>query len=203
MQTPREPAREHNEKPARDSFHLKEGVETIYFDNPWNLSKDAFTLLWHHFVKRRTVLEIIRDRYSGNLDTAANETARRMRKAARKVLTGPGKPEEFSDEVVALHTAVELGKGRLRWRKWAGMEQPKAEEDSPPQPPSKPEVNASPPNRCPRCNGFMMFERDRDGAYSTCLPCGYVYEFGATAALELEGEDHRRRRRPQSGKVKL
>jgi hypothetical protein len=52
----------------------------------------------------------------------------------------------------------------------------------------------------------MLFEEDWHGAYSTCLSCGYVYEFGATAALELEnegGEHRQRRRQPSHGKLRL
>ena len=53
----------------------------------------------------------------------------------------------------------------------------------------------------------MLFEEDWYGAYSTCLSCGYVYEFGATAALELEnqgnGEHRQRRRQPSHGKLRL
>ena len=47
-------------------------------------------------------------------------------------------------------------------------------------------MQTAPPRSCPRCQGNMLFEEDWYGAYSTCLSCGYVYEFGATAALELE-----------------
>jgi hypothetical protein len=53
----------------------------------------------------------------------------------------------------------------------------------------------------------MLFEEDWYGAYSTCLSCGYVYEFGATAAIELEaemnGEGRQRRRQPSHGKLRL
>jgi hypothetical protein len=54
----------------------------------------------------------------------------------------------------------------------------------------------------------MLFEEDWYGAYSTCLSCGYVYEFNATAALELEaenanGEHRQRRRQPSHGKLRL
>ena len=52
----------------------------------------------------------------------------------------------------------------------------------------------------------MLFEEDWYGAYSTCLSCGYVYEFGAIAALELEegnGEHRQRRRQPSHGKLRL
>ncbi len=53
----------------------------------------------------------------------------------------------------------------------------------------------------------MIFEEDWYGAYTTCLSCGYVYEFGATAVLELEQEGngvHRQRRRqPSHGKLRL
>ena len=51
----------------------------------------------------------------------------------------------------------------------------------------------------------MLFDEAWHGAYSTCLSCGYVYEFGATAALELEaeGEHRQRRRQPSHGKLRL
>ena len=53
----------------------------------------------------------------------------------------------------------------------------------------------------------MLMEEDWHGAYSTCLSCGYVHEFGAIAALDLETEGndgHRQRRRqPSHGKLRL
>ena len=54
----------------------------------------------------------------------------------------------------------------------------------------------------------MILEEDWYGSYSTCLSCGYVYEFGATAAAELQSEEgsepHRQRRRqPSHGKLRL
>jgi DNA-directed RNA polymerase subunit M/transcription elongation factor TFIIS len=66
-------------------------------------------------------------------------------------------------------------------------------------------MQTAPPRSCPRCSGSMLFEEDWHGAYSTCLSCGYVYEFGATAALELEaeGEHRQRRRQPSHGKLRL
>ena len=68
-------------------------------------------------------------------------------------------------------------------------------------------MQTAPPRSCPRCGGSMLFEEDWYGAYSTCLSCGYVYEFGATAALELEnegdGEHRQRRRQPSHGKLRL
>jgi hypothetical protein len=30
--------------------------------------------------------------------------------------------------------------------------------------------------RCPRCSGRLAFERDRHGAYLSCLVCGCVLE---------------------------
>lgn len=60
-------------------------------------------------------------------------------------------------------------------------------------------AGGGPPKSCPRCNGSMLFEEDWHGAYSTCLSCGYVYEFGVTAASVLNeqgGEHHQRRRHP-------
>lgn len=62
-----------------------------------------------------------------------------------------------------------------------------------------------PPKSCPRCTGSLLFEEDMHGAYSTCINCGYVYEFGATAAAELEneGEPRQRRRQPMHGQLKL
>ena len=68
-------------------------------------------------------------------------------------------------------------------------------------------MQTAPPRSCPRCSGSMLFEEDWHGAYSTCLSCGYVYEFGATAAIELEnegnGEHRQRRRQPSHGKLRL
>ena len=66
-------------------------------------------------------------------------------------------------------------------------------------------MQTAPPRSCPRCSGSMLFEEDWHGAYSTCLACGYVYEFGATASLELEaeGEHRQRRRQPSHGKLRL
>jgi hypothetical protein len=53
----------------------------------------------------------------------------------------------------------------------------------------------------------MLFEEDWYGAYSTCLTCGYVYEVGAAAALELQaemnGDGRQRRRQPSHGKLRL
>lgn len=63
------------------------------------------------------------------------------------------------------------------------------------------------PRACPRCQGSMLFEEDWYGAYSTCLACGYVYEVGAAAALELQaemnGDGRQRRRQPSHGKLRL
>ena len=67
-------------------------------------------------------------------------------------------------------------------------------------------MQTAPPRSCPRCRGSMLFEEDWYGAYSPCLSCGYVHEFGATAALELEsegGEHRQRRRQPSHGKLRL
>lgn len=69
------------------------------------------------------------------------------------------------------------------------------------------QATSAAPRACPRCQGNMLFEEDWYGAYSTCLSCGYVYEFGATASLELEaelnGEGRQRRRQPSHGKLRL
>ena len=68
-------------------------------------------------------------------------------------------------------------------------------------------MQTAPPRSCPRCHGSMLLEEDWYGAYSTCLACGYVYEFGATAVLELEQEanngQRQRRRQPSHGKLRL
>jgi len=66
-------------------------------------------------------------------------------------------------------------------------------------------MQTAPPQACPRCRGSMLFEEDWHGAYSTCLSCGYVYEFGATVELEQEGngEHRQRRRQPSHGKLRL
>jgi hypothetical protein len=53
----------------------------------------------------------------------------------------------------------------------------------------------------------MILEADWYGSYSSCLTCGYVYEFGAIAEdLQSEegSEPHRQRRRqPSHGKLRL
>ena len=53
----------------------------------------------------------------------------------------------------------------------------------------------------------MILEEDWYGSYSSCLSCGYVYEFGAIAEdpQGAEGsEPHRQRRRqPAHGKLRL
>ena len=68
-------------------------------------------------------------------------------------------------------------------------------------------MQTAPASNCPRCRGSMLSEEDWYGAYSTCLACGYVYEFGATAALELEAEvndgQRQRRRQASHGKLRL
>ncbi|MEX0621545.1 MAG: hypothetical protein WD187_00925 [Candidatus Woykebacteria bacterium] len=67
-------------------------------------------------------------------------------------------------------------------------------------------ADGKPPRSCPRCNGSMLFEEDLYGAFSTCLACGYVYEFGATASLEVDrdSENQRQRRyRPRHGRLHL
>ncbi len=68
-------------------------------------------------------------------------------------------------------------------------------------------MQTAPPRSCPRCQGSMLFEEDWYGAYSTCLSCGYVYEFGAIVVFELEGggngEHRQRRRQPSHGKLRL
>jgi len=61
---------------------------------------------------------------------------------------------------------------------------------------------------CPRCRGSMHAERDRYGAFSTCLSCGYVHEFVSPPAVELLEEDESgkvktRRRHPSHGKLQL
>jgi hypothetical protein len=53
----------------------------------------------------------------------------------------------------------------------------------------------------------MILEEDWYGSYSSCLSCGYVYEFGAIAE-DLQNEEgsepHRQRRRqPSHGKLRL
>ena len=63
-------------------------------------------------------------------------------------------------------------------------------------------MQTAPPRSCPRCQGNMLFEEDWYGAYSTCLSCGYVYEFGATAALEFEAEGNGSARLAGSGRVR-
>ncbi len=66
-------------------------------------------------------------------------------------------------------------------------------------------MQTAPMRLCPRCRGSMIFEEDWYGAYGTCLCCGYVYEFGATAVLELEqaGNGRQRRRQPSHDRLKL
>ncbi|MFQ5880371.1 MAG: hypothetical protein ACE5IZ_09395 [Dehalococcoidia bacterium] len=62
------------------------------------------------------------------------------------------------------------------------------------------------PRACPRCRGSMILEKDWYGAYSTCISCGYVYEFGAAPLEELEPSDgppRQRRRQPSHGKLRL
>jgi DNA-directed RNA polymerase subunit M/transcription elongation factor TFIIS len=68
-------------------------------------------------------------------------------------------------------------------------------------------MQAAPPRVCPRCRGSMILEEDWYGSYSSCLSCGYVYEFGAIAE-DLQNEEgsepHRQRRRqPSHGKLRL
>jgi len=68
-------------------------------------------------------------------------------------------------------------------------------------------MQAAPPRVCPRCRGSMILEEDWYGSYSSCLSCGYVYEFGAIAedlqSEEGSGPHRQRRRQPSHGKLRL
>jgi hypothetical protein len=63
-----------------------------------------------------------------------------------------------------------------------------------------PSVPADLPRRCPRCRNALTMARDWAGAYSSCLICGYVYEWGAApaatpvAAVPTDGATPRPRR---------
>jgi hypothetical protein len=60
---------------------------------------------------------------------------------------------------------------------------------------------------CPRCRGRLSTAQDWAGTYSSCLLCGYVYEWGAlpaqVAAAAVADADHpaphRRLRSPSHG----
>lgn len=67
-------------------------------------------------------------------------------------------------------------------------------------------ISTAPPQVCPRCRGSMIMERDWYGSYSTCICCGYVYEFGGITPEELEQSENpsrQRRRQPSHGKLRL
>ena len=68
-------------------------------------------------------------------------------------------------------------------------------------------MEASPPRTCPRCTGSMISERDWYGAYSSCITCGYVYEWVSSPAIDLpddsQSSPRQRRRQPSHGKLRL
>ena len=67
-------------------------------------------------------------------------------------------------------------------------------------------TQAAPPRLCPRCRGSMLLEKDWYGTYSTCISCGYVYEFGAMPLEELAQENaspRQRRRQPSHARLRL
>lgn len=66
-------------------------------------------------------------------------------------------------------------------------------------------TQSAPPQVCPRCSSALIFEKDWYGAYSTCIACGYVYEFGAASLQDLAQENplRQRRRQPSHGKLRL
>lgn len=47
------------------------------------------------------------------------------------------------------------------------------------------------PEKCPRCNGFMISENDQYGWHGDCIRCGYVYEPDAISPEELAEEEAR------------
>ncbi|HEX7455886.1 MAG TPA: hypothetical protein VF303_00245 [Candidatus Nanoarchaeia archaeon] len=55
-----------------------------------------------------------------------------------------------------------------------------------------------PPRFCPRCSGTMLYQKDWQGAYGTCLSCGYVYEPGLASALKLVAEEKGKKKRSDS-----
>ena len=53
----------------------------------------------------------------------------------------------------------------------------------------------------------MISERDLYGAYSSCIACGYVYEWVSSPAIDLPDDSdvapRQRRRQPSHGKLRL
>jgi hypothetical protein len=192
---------------AESPFDLKEEAKTVYFINPWNIGSLVLTFLWRHFVDKQTVRQLAEEFYAGDLGAAARSIALQMRIAISKIETGSGKPDLMDDRVRTLQSAVEEGGGRLRWEKWRGKPRPPKQTTPAPTPKPTQPVVSPPPKSCPRCSGAMLYEEDWHGAYSTCISCGYVYEFGATATLDFENEgnrEHRQRhRQPSHGKLRL
>lgn len=39
-------------------------------------------------------------------------------------------------------------------------------------------------DRCPKCKGYVMLQRDRYGLYEECLQCGYVHDLLTVAEAE-------------------
>jgi hypothetical protein len=44
-------------------------------------------------------------------------------------------------------------------------------------------------DRCPRCRGRLRAERDRYGAYLSCLFCGYSHDLVSAAVIDLSDEE--------------
>lgn len=66
-------------------------------------------------------------------------------------------------------------------------------------------MDRMPPTTCPRCHGVLFTARDWAGQYSSCLICGYVYEWGdpPPSLLPEDGPGAPRQRQPSHGTVRL
>ena len=63
------------------------------------------------------------------------------------------------------------------------------------------------PRWCPRCRGRLIHGGDSYGGYSSCLCCGFVYEWVSGPAIDLPVDEtpgsRQRRRQPTHGKLRL
>ncbi len=168
-----------------------------------HIPRERMFLAWAHFGESRTPEEIAGLYYEGRIEAAVEWISATI-PAVREALLELTEPNHLEAMAHRLWERVHQAGGdsqpaAVAPNKLPGRRVKRVDGQRNP--------NQATSRSCPRCSGFLLFAEDWHGASDTCLNCGYIYEFGAAAALELEREgskDHRqRRRRPSHGKLRL